>query len=139
MTSGDRSNGDISFQIAPMIDLVLVLMVFFMSIVALKPLEKEISIQTPSGKPFLSNVYLEPLTVTIDSEGFILSNAEIVGSPDDKELLEFRVKLRDQLNFFGQTVPILILPEKETVHARIIDVLNVCASVGIKNISFGTS
>ena len=42
-------DGDIGFQIAPMVDVVFVLMLFFMASAGMQVVEKELSINLPSG------------------------------------------------------------------------------------------
>ncbi len=43
-------DGDIGFQIAPMVDVVFVLMLFFMASAGSQVVEKELNINLPAGK-----------------------------------------------------------------------------------------
>lgn len=139
--STENSDGDVGFQIAPMIDLILVLLVFFMSTVALKQVENELGIQLPGGmresKPFPQVIAPMEEVVAIDADGSITLNNEPAGSAQDRELPGLRDKLKAQRVFFGEKTYVVIVPHLDVSHARVVDVLNVCSASGIKNISFG--
>lgn len=138
---GEKSDGDVGFQIAPMIDLILVMLVFFMSTVALKQIENELGIQLPgtgSVKDTQSSQKVEQ-TVSIDVDGSVSVNNEAMGSAQDKDLEGLRAKLKEQSVLFGDNTPVIIIPQPDVFHARVIDVLNACSAAGVKNISFGGS
>ena len=138
---GEKSDGDVGFQIAPMIDLILVLLVFFMSTVALKQVESELGIQLPgtaSVKDADASKKVEQL-VKIDVDGSVSVNDEPLGTPQDKQLDALRNKLKEQAALFGDTTPVIIIPQADVLHARVIDVLNACSASGVRNISFGGS
>jgi biopolymer transport protein ExbD len=138
---GEKSDGDVGFQIAPMIDLILVLLVFFMSTVALKQIENELGIQLPgttSAKDSSASQKVEQM-VKIEGDNSVTVNDEQVGSGQDKDLQGLRAKLKEQTALFGDQTPVIIIPGPDVVHARVIDVLNACSASGVKNISFGGS
>lgn len=138
---GGGADGDVGFQIAPMIDLILVLLVFFMSTVALKQVENELGIQLPgtsSVKDSSASQKVEQ-TVSIDVDGSVSVNNEQVGNAQDRDLEGLRTKLKEQCALFGDSTPVIIVPGPDVLHARVIDVLNACSASGVKNISFGGS
>jgi len=136
--SAENSDGDVGFQIAPMIDLILVLLVFFMSTVALKQVETELGIGLP-GKSMANTQAksMVDMNVGIDIDGSVTLNSENVGEPKDKELLQLRAKLTEQIQLFDDKIPVIISPQPDVVHTRVIDVLNACVGAKVKNITFG--
>jgi len=131
-TSGGGSDGDVGFQIAPMIDLILVLMVFFMSTVALKQTENELGVDVP-GTGGDKDI---PLTIAIDVDGSVSVNNENLAAATDRRLDQFRDRLKTQVALFGEKSPVVIFPQPDVRHGRVIDVLNACSASKIKNISF---
>ncbi len=135
---GGGSDGDVGFQIAPMIDLILVLMVFFMSTVALQQVENELGITLPGTGVGKSEANKEvPMNIGIDEEGVVTLNSEPKGDPKDRDLPNLRAALREQVKLFNDKIPVVIIPQPDVPHRRVIDVLNACSDVGVKNISFG--
>lgn len=135
---GGGSDGDVGFQIAPMIDLILVLMVFFMSTVALKQVENELGITLPGtamGKTDANAAV--PMNITIDEEGIVSVNNEPLSAPADHELPNLRARLKEQVAFFNDKFPVVIIPQADVPQRRVVDVLNACSASGVKNISFG--
>ncbi|MDD2706671.1 MAG: biopolymer transporter ExbD [Verrucomicrobiae bacterium] len=138
---GGNADGDMGFQIAPMIDLILTLLVFFMSTVALKQVENELSIQLPGAGGVKSSDATQKVEqmVAIDVDGSVSVNSDPVGTPNDNKLEALRSKLKEQINLFGDKTPVVIVPQPDVLHARVIDVLNACSAAGVQNISFGGS
>jgi biopolymer transport protein ExbD len=50
-----------------------------------------------------------------------------------------RGKLKQVLDLFGEKQPVIIHPQPKVRQQRIIDVLNACAAVGVKNLSFNAN
>jgi len=57
------------------------------------------------------------------------------GTTTDHTLLALRDWLQATQGFGGED-PVIIRPNSDTKHERIIDVLNACAAAGIKNLTF---
>ena len=136
---GGNADGDVGFQIAPMIDLILVLMVFFMSTVALKQQEQELGVTLPgtaAGLPKTDAVEV-PMNIVIAPDGSVTMNEEAVGDPTDVGLSKLRDKLKYQVGVFGDKMPVIISPHADIPHKRVVNVLNACTEANVKNISFG--
>jgi biopolymer transport protein ExbD len=85
-SGGENADGDVGFQIAPMIDLILVLLVFFMSTVALKQVETELGIGLPGKSMAATDAKLAvDMNVTIDADGTVSLNTEPVGDGKDHD------------------------------------------------------
>jgi biopolymer transport protein ExbD len=136
---GENSDGDMGFQIAPMIDLILVLLVFFMSTVALKQVESELGIQLAGDYRDGDAPKKVEQLVRIDGLGSVSLNDEDLAAPEDHDLPALRSRLKELMERFTEAAPVIIIPHDEVPHARVIDVLNACSASGVKNISFGGS
>ena len=130
-------DGDIGFQIAPMVDVVFVLMLFFMACAGQQVNEKELNISLPSGAPASANSTPKtPILIDISAEGQVTMNNQSFGTPTDKNLEPLRAWLKNAIEQFGGEDPVIIRPNPETRHERIIDVLNAASWAGVKNLSF---
>jgi biopolymer transport protein ExbD len=129
--------GDIGFQIAPMVDVVFVLMLFFMASAGMQVSEKELGINLPSGvSTSKSAVPLPPIVISIASDGAVQINSDAYDPPDSRDLPLTREHLHDLMSSFGTKNPVIIQPAPDVRHERIINVLNACAAAGVKNLSF---
>ena len=130
-------DGDIGFQIAPMVDVVFVLMLFFMACAGSQVNEKELNIALPSGQPATSkNNVKTPIMIDISAEGQVSMNNEVYGAPTDRNLQRLREWLKATIEQFGGEDPVIIRPQPETRHERIVDVLNAAAFAQVKNLTF---
>lgn len=130
-------DGDIGFQIAPMVDVVFVLMLFFMACAGSQVKEKELNIALPSGASGASNQPAKtPIVIDISPEGVVSMNDDVYGQPQDRNLGRLRDWLKTTIDQFGGDDPVIIRPQPETKHERIVDVLNVAAYAGVKNLTF---
>ena len=135
--SVSAEDGDMGFQIAPMVDVVFVLMLFFMACAGQQVNEKELNISLPSGAPASANSTPKtPILIDISAEGQVTMNNQSFGTPTDKNLTPLRDWLKNAIEQFGGEDPVIIRPNPETRHERIIDVLNAASAAGVKNLSF---
>ncbi len=133
-------DGDMGFQIAPMVDVVFVLMLFFMACAGSQVAERELSINLPSGvsKPGAPRgPKVTPIIIDISAEGQVMMNNQNFGSVNDKELQSLRQWFKDAIEQFGADDPVIIRPAPDTKHQRIMDVLNACANSGVTKLTFG--
>jgi biopolymer transport protein ExbD len=129
-------DGDIGFQIAPMVDVVFVLMLFFMASAGSQIVENELNISLPSGAPASATATAKtPIIIDISAEGQVVGNNQSFGTPTDRSLASLRDWLKSTQGFGGED-PVIIRPNSQTRHERIVDVLNACAAAGIKNLTF---
>ena len=134
---GTNEDGDVGFQIAPMVDVVFVLLLFFMASAGSQIIAKELTINLPSGSK-ANSVGPPPTPIIIDifPDGKVQMNNRVYDTPTSKELPELRGWLKDTINKFGDKDPVIIRPDPQTKHERIIDVLNSAAAAGVKNLTF---
>ena len=133
---GVSEDGDIGFQIAPMVDVVFVLLLFFMSCAGSQIIEKELNINLPSGRPAPGGIPTTPIIIDIFPDGKVQSSGKVYDSPTSKELPELKAWLKDTISKFGDKDPVIIRPDPQTKHERIMDVLNAAAASGVTKLSF---
>jgi biopolymer transport protein ExbD len=138
MASINSDEGDVGFQIAPMVDVVFVLMLFFMASAGMQVVEKELGINLPSGRSSekAGDLPRTPIIIDINADGQVQMNSQVYGAPGDKLLNPLRDKLKGLIEQFGDKDPVIIRPTPDTRHERIMDVLNAAAASGVKNLTF---
>jgi len=122
------------FQIAPMVDVVFVLLLFFMAAAGMQMKEKELSIGLPG--PTVAAEFPITLLIGITADGQVTLNDSVVGLAGDRGLPELKDRLT-VIKSFGGDDPIVIRPDSRTRHERIVDVLNACSAAGLKKVTFG--
>lgn len=130
---------DLGFQIAPMIDVVFVIMLFFMVMASNVKSERELTTKLPSPMPTLVDGPSEETIITISEDGYISVNEEELGTPGDTKLNGLTTllgKLHTYNTSSGTQTLVTIQTESETRYQRIIEVLNAVSRAQIKNVTF---
>jgi len=121
---------DTAFQMTPMLDVVFLLLIFFISTSIFYELEHEIGITVPeASEAETSDRTAHEIIVNIRSDGGIVVNRQRY----DLDALE-RLLTRISEVFSGQAV--IIRGDRAAQFGRAIEVLNVCAKARIWNVSF---
>ncbi len=124
-----------------MVDVVFVLMLFFMASTGSQVVEKELSMNLPAGTAKAGDASkageVTPIMIDISSEGAVTVNSTPIGMPDDKDLTQLREWFKATIEQFGDRDPVIVRPFPETQHERIMDVLNAAASAGVTKLTFG--
>jgi len=119
-------------QMAPLIDIVFLLLIFFMSAFIFYELETEINISVPTANESteMSRAPGE-IIVNVRKDGTIVVN--------QRELTfeELNTMLHRVAEIY-KNQPVIIRGDKETMHMHIIKVLDICAGANIWNVSFAT-
>ena len=129
----DSPDGDPGFQIAPMVDVVFVLMLFFMACAGMQITEKELSVNTPAA----GGGDVTAIVVAIDEDGAGSINDLPIAFADDHALSKLRSWLIQARREFGDRDLVLIRPEPNVRHERLVDVLNAVSAAGVAKITFG--
>ena len=136
MASGSTTeDGDIGFQIAPMVDVVFVLLLFFMAAAGSQQIAKEMSTKLPGGPSTATNIAV--IRIDILPDGRVQMNDRVYDSPASRDLPELRQWLQDTITKFGDRDPVVLCPSPSTPHQRIIDVLNAASAAGVTKLTFG--
>ena len=132
MAGGGGSDGEFGFQIAPMLDILFVLLLFFIVSAGAQKHEASLTTQLPGGKPG-GDV---PVQVGIDPDGQVNVSGAPIDTPTDSTLPELIERLKG-IVAANAAQPIVITPTRSTRHQRVVDVLNACAAAKVKNLAFG--
>jgi len=131
--AGSVGDGEFGFQIAPMLDVLFVLLLFFMVTAGSQKHEATLTTQLPGGKPGAD----VPLEIGIDADGQVNVSGVPVGDAADSKLGALVDRLQ-QVLASNQTQPVVITPMRSTKQQRVVDVLNACAAAKVKNLAFGS-
>lgn len=126
-------SGDFGFQIAPMVDVVFVLLIFFMACAGFR--EKMLTVPVPArdesgGGPI-------SIFVDIDSAGSVMVNGTVFAVGNDREVAPLR-------EFLGRTMrtspedSVVIRPSGEARHERVVAVVDACRSAQVRKLVFGS-
>lgn len=120
------------FQLAPMIDVVFLLLIFFIVTYQLSDYETELEVSVPTAEEGATTTrgYLEEL-VNIRSDGTIVMEKKIYS------LDELQAKM-ERLARVNKNQPIRIRGDADTKYQDIVSVIDRCRKAGIWNVSFAT-
>jgi biopolymer transport protein ExbD len=132
----------VELQIAPLIDVVFLLLIYFMVTAALVKKEADISFMLPARVDQSQSISM-PIEVLIE----IAPSADVVVEGmifdrNDRELDELILRLmefREAAESSGSELIVNIMPDDTVLHGRIIDVMNACAAADVENTSFSMS
>ena len=120
-----------------MVDVVFVLLLFFMASAGSQVVEREMIISLPSGRgAAAAGPPPTPVIIDISPEGIVSLNSRVFDTPTSKEMPELRARLKENIERFGDKDPVIIRPSEQARQERIIDVLNSAAAAGVKNLTF---
>lgn len=131
----------LGFQIAPMIDVVFVIMLFFMVMTGSIKVERALITKLPSPRDLTQTVQFpaEEITLGILEDGTVTLNDEAFDSPRDKALPMLTRTLRRVADSSArQKLPVLVTiqAEEQASYERVIDVLNSLHQARIQNVTF---
>ena len=131
---------EFGLQIAPLLDLLFVLLLFFMVSVGTRTQESELGIHLGAGhSPTNSTVAIPPIILRVDPLGQIYWNELPIGSASSKDLTELQARLTDKMNQTGEQPAVIVVPDQSTRQERLIDVLNVAGAAHVHNLTLGVS
>lgn len=131
------------FQVAPMVDVLLVLLLFFMATATTEVVVQQADLvlpkaddsQDPKERKGQSVVNIERLTFQIKLDGAPISKAD--------DLVPFLKKNKEDdsrvRNDSGADYRVLIRADKETKYSVIKEVMQACAKAGIANVTFAVT
>jgi biopolymer transport protein ExbD len=134
MAGGGGSDGEFGFQIAPMLDILFVLLLFFMVSAGAQKHEASLTTQLPGSGGAASKI---PVQIGIDPDGQVNVYGTAIDTPEDSALPQLVDRLKGVVES-NPTQPVVITPSRSTKHQRVVDVLNACAAANVKNLAFGT-
>ena len=136
----ERHDDVVEMQMGPMIDMVFLLLVFFM--VTAKPIKQEsdISLGLPGAVEQTEAVDIpDEQRIIIQADGQVVLNELAVDAPSDPylpELIGILKKFKKAAEYNKSEALVTLAPDDEVVHQRIVDVLNACAVAEIHGVTF---
>jgi len=132
---GGGGEGEFGLQIAPMLDVMFVLLMFFMVMAGQQVKEAELGVSVPgSGQP--STTAKTPVTIRVAPDGVVTFNDTPVDSREDREMPRLRARLKALIEAFAEQ-SVIIRPNDRAPYQRVVDVLNACGAERVKNLTFG--
>ena len=136
-------NEKTELQIAPLIDVVFLLLIYFMVSSSLKRSEADLSLSLPSQISQAQSLKMpDEQIVEVLANGAIILNGQEFTDPKKRDLAKLEYTLtryREASVLTGNPAMITVAADEDSVHERTIDVLNACAGAGIKNVTFGSA
>ena len=132
---------NLGFQMAPMIDIIFVIMLFYMVRAAQVQREHQLNMTLP-GKENVDKFQrapVEEILLTVDEEGVVYLNDEEAGAPGDTKLESLASQLegiRKNASDTGLKVVAVLQTEQATPYQRVIEVMNALAKAKISNLTF---
>jgi len=133
---------ELGFQIAPMIDVVFVIMLFFMVMAGAVKVEKEINTQLPgTAETSEPTEFVDEVVINISEAGDVTLNDEVMDSPASKAMPQLRATLmraKQGSDAAKSQLMVTIVSEPDARYSRAVDVLDALAAAQIENVSFTT-
>ncbi len=136
------SPGGPGFQIAPMIDIVFVIMLFFMVMAGGAKTERELASRLPGKAAAKTAVrFSDEQVVRVEADGTVTLNGEAWDPADSDEQPKLRAalaRLKESADAAKATLFVTLECEPRAKYARTIAALNALAAAQIANVAFST-
>ena len=120
------------FQIAPMVDILLVLLVFFIVTWNFALTEYDLDVKVPNAtQAKQSQSYMDQTVVNVRSDGTIMMNRKQIAPEALQEKLKELAKLYPDY-------AVIVRGDQMVNYKYIVDVLDMCHAANIYNIAFAT-
>ena len=136
----NEDDGTMGFQIAPMVDVVFVIMLFFMVMAGAVKVENELSTKLPgSAESSSATEFNDETIISISDEGEVSLNDEPFDTPESADLPQHRatlMRLKENADNAHQPAIVTIVSDAHAKYSRTIDILNALAAAKITNVTF---
>jgi biopolymer transport protein ExbD len=123
----------LGFQIAPMIDILLVLLVFFIVTWSFARKEMELDVKVPTAeKATESRSVMNQTVLNVRSDGTVVWNRKAIAADELRQKLE-------QLSKLYPDYAIILRGDERASYKAIVNVLDICRQAKIWNVAFATS
>ncbi len=138
----DMINKKAELQIAPLIDVVFLLLIYFMVTASLIKKEADLSFMLPARVEVPQSLDM-PIEVLIEvsEPGDIIIEGMVFGKNENNmvDLIRHLFSLKEAADSSGSEIIVSILPADKALHGRIVDVMDACSAADVKNMSFSMS
>ncbi len=137
------NEGNLGFQIAPMIDVVFVIMLFFMVMAGAVKVENELNTQLPgTAETSDATEFVDEQIITISDIGEVSLNDEPFDSPESRDLPQLKgtlMRLKQNADAAKAPSVVTIISDEQAKYSRTVDVLDALALAKIDNVTFTVS
>jgi biopolymer transport protein ExbD len=137
------NDGSVGFQIAPMIDVVFVIMLFFMIMAGSIKVERELNSKLPGiAITAAPTDFVDEQIIAISPQGDITLNDEPFDSVNSTTLPQLKstlMRLKQASDAAKAPVLITIISDPQAKYSRTINVLDALAVAGVSNVTFTVS
>ncbi len=134
------NEGNLGFQIAPMIDVVFVIMLFFMVMAGAVKVENELNTQLPGTAETSDAIeFVDEQIITISDSGEVSLNDEPFDSPESRDLPQLKgtlLRLKQNADTAKAPSVVTIISDEQAKYSRTVDVLDALALAKIDNVTF---
>jgi biopolymer transport protein ExbD len=131
------------FQIAPMIDVVFVIMLFFMVMAGAVKVENELNTTLPGSAESSGDTdFVDEIIITIAENGEVALNDEPFDSPENTMLPRLRdtlMRLKQNADNAKTPAVVTIVSDPNAKYSRTINVLDALAVAKIETVTFSVS
>ena len=131
---------NLGFQIAPMIDVVFVIMLYFMVMAGAVQVENAHNTKLPGTVATETDTPLpDEIAVRVEDDGQVYLNDDPLDSPEAKALPEFTanlVQLKESSDASKSEVLVTIYANELARYERVVDVLDALSQAKISNVTF---
>ena len=139
----NSGEGNVGFQIAPMIDVVFVIMLFFMVMAGAVKIENELNTQLPgTAGTSESTDFVDEQIITISDTGEVSLNDEPFDTPQSRDLPQLKgtlMRLKQNADAAKTPAVVTIISDETAKYSRTVDVLDALAVAKIDNVTFTVS
>lgn len=135
---GSRDSEPVEMNMSSMTDIVFLLLIYFIAAATIKQEESELKVAIPIDQPIVQvqkNDNPEEVVLDVYPDGTVCFNGQAVDSPVSVEMNDLKYKLQ-RLKEADSEIGVVICGRRDTLHSRIVAVLNACAYAGIDKLSF---
>ncbi|HOC94109.1 MAG TPA: biopolymer transporter ExbD [bacterium] len=120
---------DVGFQMAPMVDVVLQLLIFFMCVTTFYKMEPQLLIRLPKASAAAMSTAASEIIISVTEEGNVIVDGRTIGMNELRNVLSLAKERKQAISIRG---------DEKSRHGRIIAILDACADIGIADVTFRT-
>ena len=120
-------------QLAPLVDVLLLLLIFFLMTWNAARNENELDVKVPKASAAKEkNAPIGDVVVNVRADGNVVVNRRTLTGPELSDLLKNLVQLNAEQ-------AVVIRGDEAGAYKNIVGVLNICSEAGVTNVAFATA
>jgi biopolymer transport protein ExbD len=120
-------------QLAPLVDVLLLLLIFFLLTWNAARNENELDVKVPKASAAKEkNAPIGDVVVNVKTDGNVVVNRRTLSATELSELLKSLVQLSPEQ-------AVVIRGDEAGAYKNIVNVLNICTEAGVTNVAFATA